>query len=209
MSDGASIEERKNGPLVVKGVTRMAGPDGTALESKPVMALCRCGRSATKPFCDGSHSDAGFAANGIEYGRPEDGRWYDSAWLVCESCRHCYPVHDGVPVLLSYATEISRTARRQAPELVREFFETNAITLPAGRAAGGFDVEATLLHCQRHSFAQDQRIVNEQNAAGTHRRRVVDRIAAGGRLIHFIASFAWVDRANDRPVGPVCVHREG
>lgn len=60
MTDGPKIEERENGPLVVRGVTRMVGPDGAEVAVKPVMALCRCGASKTKPFCDGAHKDIGF-----------------------------------------------------------------------------------------------------------------------------------------------------
>ena len=54
MSDTPAIEERENGPLVVKGLKSMKGTDGNDVEVKPVMALCRCGASKSKPFCDGS-----------------------------------------------------------------------------------------------------------------------------------------------------------
>ena len=68
MSDTPEFEERPNGPLVVKGLTSIQDEDGNALEAKPVMALCRCGQSKNKPFCDGSHSAAGFESRG---GKPE------------------------------------------------------------------------------------------------------------------------------------------
>ena len=68
MSDDPHIEERPNGPLVLKNVTRVTGADGEAVETKPVMAFCRCGHSKNKPFCDGSHKDAGFEDRG---GKPE------------------------------------------------------------------------------------------------------------------------------------------
>ena len=64
MSDTPTIEERENGPLVVKGITHMRLPDGTEVEAKPVMALCRCGHSKNKPFCDGSHNVVGFQSRG-------------------------------------------------------------------------------------------------------------------------------------------------
>lgn len=64
MSQKPTVEERENGPLVVKGVTRMTGPDGAEVAVKEVMALCRCGQSKNKPFCDGSHNDAGFQSRG-------------------------------------------------------------------------------------------------------------------------------------------------
>ncbi len=58
----AKITVRQNGPLLVEGddVT-LAGPDGAELplERRP-FALCRCGASENKPFCDGSHNRIGF-----------------------------------------------------------------------------------------------------------------------------------------------------
>lgn len=64
----AKIEEREDGPLVVTGAAHVQGEDGSAIEVKPVMALCRCGASKNKPFCDGSHSEIGFESRG---GKPE------------------------------------------------------------------------------------------------------------------------------------------
>ncbi|MEV8467984.1 CDGSH iron-sulfur domain-containing protein [Fluviibacterium sp. DFM31] len=66
--DGPKIEERENGPLMARGISKMVGPDGAEIAVKPVMALCRCGHSKNKPFCDGSHKDAGFRDRG---GKPE------------------------------------------------------------------------------------------------------------------------------------------
>lgn len=68
MSDTPKIVERENGPLVVTGAPRLVGEDGNAVDGKEVMALCRCGASQNKPFCDGSHNAAGFQSRG---GKPE------------------------------------------------------------------------------------------------------------------------------------------
>lgn len=62
MMDKAEIELTENGPLVVRGVARMVGPDGQEITVKPAMALCRCGHSGNKPFCDGSHKKQGWRA---------------------------------------------------------------------------------------------------------------------------------------------------
>lgn len=62
MTDRPRIEARENGPFVAKGIRRMVGPDGEEIAVKPVMALCRCGQSKTKPFCDGSHEKQGWMA---------------------------------------------------------------------------------------------------------------------------------------------------
>lgn len=60
MSDDFEITPCEDGPLVVKGAAGLIGSDGAEIEAKPVMALCRCGASKNKPFCDGSHTEAGF-----------------------------------------------------------------------------------------------------------------------------------------------------
>lgn len=59
-----TIEERENGPLIVKNADALKHHDGDALEVKEVMALCRCGASKNKPFCDGTHNEIGFESRG-------------------------------------------------------------------------------------------------------------------------------------------------
>lgn len=49
-----------NGPLFVRGQVRMVGPDGHPIREDTRVALCRCGHSGNKPFCDGSHIRVGF-----------------------------------------------------------------------------------------------------------------------------------------------------
>jgi len=51
------IETRENGPLIVKFVKQFSLPDGAMAEEKELIALCRCGQSNNKPYCDGSHKD--------------------------------------------------------------------------------------------------------------------------------------------------------
>ncbi len=62
MSD-VNIRIRDNGPFVVEGpvtVTDAEGNEFTTDSSKPAIALCRCGQSANRPFCDGAHNKCGF-----------------------------------------------------------------------------------------------------------------------------------------------------
>lgn len=56
----ATIEPRPNGPLFVRGRVRVVDPDGTLLREDTRVALCRCGGSQNKPFCDGTHRRIGF-----------------------------------------------------------------------------------------------------------------------------------------------------
>jgi CDGSH-type Zn-finger protein/uncharacterized Fe-S cluster protein YjdI len=58
-----TISCRADGPLMVRGPLRIEGTDG-GVSAGEKGALCRCGASAAKPFCDGSHRDNGFAAEG-------------------------------------------------------------------------------------------------------------------------------------------------
>ena len=50
----------KGGPLLVEGDLTITLPDGTEVEKTGMTALCRCGASANKPYCDGSHSKIEF-----------------------------------------------------------------------------------------------------------------------------------------------------
>src|SRR5580700_292228 len=58
-----NIKVRESGPYLVRGNVTLTDADGNQyiIEGENV-ALCRCGGSHTKPFCDGSHRDNGFAA---------------------------------------------------------------------------------------------------------------------------------------------------
>lgn len=49
-----------SGPLWVKGGIPIESADGVEYEKRNRVTLCRCGRSQKKPFCDGSHTAAGF-----------------------------------------------------------------------------------------------------------------------------------------------------
>ena len=48
------------GPLLVSGGVRIFAADGNLLYEGEKAALCRCGRSGNKPFCDGTHKTVGF-----------------------------------------------------------------------------------------------------------------------------------------------------
>ena len=60
MADDATIVPSANGPYLVSGLVRLTTPDGRVIEHEPTMALCRCGQSGNKPFCDGTHATIDF-----------------------------------------------------------------------------------------------------------------------------------------------------
>jgi uncharacterized Fe-S cluster protein YjdI len=54
------IEVTLNGPLLVHGNITIKDSKGNHTERQKVTALCRCGHSGNKPYCDGMHSKKGF-----------------------------------------------------------------------------------------------------------------------------------------------------
>lgn len=65
---GAAVTEQSpaitpypDGPLIVRGPIELREPNGELIPQKRnTIALCRCGLSAIKPFCDGTHKLSGF-----------------------------------------------------------------------------------------------------------------------------------------------------
>lgn len=57
-----AVKPTVNGPLLVKNVEQFTNSKGEALPTSPEMALCRCGGSKNKPFCDGTHARRGFTS---------------------------------------------------------------------------------------------------------------------------------------------------
>jgi CDGSH-type Zn-finger protein len=58
-----TITARENGPYIVQGPVSITDVDGNEYPvERSTVALCRCGGSTTKPFCDGTHSKVGFEA---------------------------------------------------------------------------------------------------------------------------------------------------
>jgi len=56
----AGVAVIPDGPLWVSGGIEVTRADGSTLEQRNRVTLCRCGHSASKPLCDGSHKEAGF-----------------------------------------------------------------------------------------------------------------------------------------------------
>jgi CDGSH-type Zn-finger protein len=51
-----TVTPTENGPYFISGSVTLTAPDGRVIEHPDPMALCRCGRSSNKPFCDGTHA---------------------------------------------------------------------------------------------------------------------------------------------------------
>jgi CDGSH-type Zn-finger protein len=67
--DDVTIQAYDDGPLIVRGPAVLLDSAGREVDpGRRTVALCRCGRSALKPFCDGSHRVARFRAAGTPAG---------------------------------------------------------------------------------------------------------------------------------------------
>lgn len=61
--DVVTVTPCEDGPLLLRGRFELVAQDGTPIDpGRSTVALCRCGLSSTKPFCDGSHRAGGFRA---------------------------------------------------------------------------------------------------------------------------------------------------
>jgi len=108
MTQTPSIECRPDGPYLVKDVAALENSRGEPLECKPVMALCRCGGAATKPFCDGTHKKNGFsgakearAAATRDVYRGKKITIYDDR----EICAHSARCSDNLAAVFKYGSE--------------------------------------------------------------------------------------------------------
>jgi CDGSH-type Zn-finger protein len=68
-----TITPYRDGPLLVRGPFRIVDQEGREIETgREIVALCRCGKSRIRPFCDGTHKLVRFRApSAAERGRDE------------------------------------------------------------------------------------------------------------------------------------------
>jgi CDGSH-type Zn-finger protein/ferredoxin len=108
MSKRPAIECKSNGPYLVKDLPQLTNWKGESIPPKPVMALCRCGGSAAKPFCDGTHQRNGFSGAKLG-GLPDRRDSYRGRRItlhdnrsICSHAGHCT---DGLPSVFKYGAE--------------------------------------------------------------------------------------------------------
>lgn len=109
MSDKPTIECRPNGPFLVKGLERLANSRGEGLAVAPAIALCRCGGSANKPFCDGTHKKNGFADARLSDGSSDRRDDYRGRSITLHDnrgiCAHAGHCTDGLSAVFKYGSE--------------------------------------------------------------------------------------------------------
>lgn len=103
------IKPLKNGPLQVKNLEKFTNSRGESIEIKSTMALCRCGESKNKPFCDGAHSSIGFTDEKSENRVPDKKEHYEGSKITIHDnrgiCSHAGFCTDNLPGVFRMGTE--------------------------------------------------------------------------------------------------------
>ena len=103
-----SITPLENGPYMVENLDNLANRHG-AVETKPRMALCRCGGSKNKPFCDGSHKTNGFSSAKLDGRVPDKRENYVGKKVTIHDnrgiCAHAGRCTDGLPAVFRLKEE--------------------------------------------------------------------------------------------------------
>ena len=109
MSEKPAIECKPNGPYLVRGLEDLRDWRGNRMETKPVMALCRCGGSANKPFCDGTHQKNGFSGAKLPDRGVDKRESYPATRITIHDnrsiCAHAGYCTDGLKSVFKYKQE--------------------------------------------------------------------------------------------------------
>jgi len=100
-ADGTTIEVVKNGPYRVSGLCRVRDARGEDVPARGRFALCRCGSSSNKPFCDGTHAKIGFDGARFTTASPDAAQRYRGKGITIHDnralCAHSGICTDGLP----------------------------------------------------------------------------------------------------------------
>jgi CDGSH-type Zn-finger protein/truncated hemoglobin YjbI len=136
-----AIMTAKNGPYLVTNVTVLRTPLGAEVPVPPQLALCRCGASAIKPFCDGSHTTSGFTDAKDPNRVPDQRDTYPGQQVTIFDnrgiCQHSGLCTDRVPTAFRTGAEpFVAPSGGRLDELVRAVRDC-----PSGALSLGFDGE--------------------------------------------------------------------
>ncbi|MEO7742713.1 MAG: CDGSH iron-sulfur domain-containing protein [Usitatibacter sp.] len=151
----ATIQPRPNGPYLVREVTQLRNAEGEAISHEAVFALCRCGGSAHKPFCDGTHKTNGFSDARLADPSKDKVRSYPGPGITIHDnrsiCAHAGACTDGLAAVFKYgekpwidacgaaAAAIAETIRRCPSGALSYTLEGEAPVPAPGRPRVGGD----------------------------------------------------------------------
>ena len=144
MANPPTIECKPDGPYLVRGVEDLRDARGDRIETKPVMALCRCGGSASKPFCDGTHQKNGFSGARLADPGADKRESYPAGRITIHDnrsiCAHAGHCTDGLATVFKYKSEPWIDAAGGAAEAIVETIHrcpSGALSYTLDGVAGG------------------------------------------------------------------------
>jgi len=120
---------RKNGPYVAKGLQNLQyGADGEVYKVGEVTALCRCGGSKNKPFCDGTHAKIGFNDEKADGRTPDERESFEGHGVTIHDnrgiCAHAGRCTDGLPSVFRYGKEPFIDAKGDSADEIAKVIRT-------------------------------------------------------------------------------------
>jgi CDGSH-type Zn-finger protein len=107
-SKAVTIKSAENGPYIVKDLQKFDSRKG-AIECRESMGLCRCGQSANKPFCDGTHKSIGFSSEKLLDAKADRVDTYLGKTITIHDnrslCAHAGYCTDGLPGVFRHRQE--------------------------------------------------------------------------------------------------------
>ncbi|MEE8366422.1 MAG: CDGSH iron-sulfur domain-containing protein [Gammaproteobacteria bacterium] len=142
-----TIKPAVDGPYIVQGLKNFSNRNG-AIECKATIALCRCGQSANKPYCDGAHSKVGFssdnklkpARDALDTYRGKEITVHDNRSL----CAHAGYCTDGLPgVFRQYEEPFVDPDGASAQEIIDVVKQcpSGALSYSVGSESGPINIE--------------------------------------------------------------------
>ena len=131
-----SIRPEINGPYIVRNLRKLTNSKGETLAVRPILALCRCGGSNLKPYCDGTHARIGFCSAKSSDRTPDRADTYEGKEIVVldnrGTCCHFGNCTDHLPAVFHLRSEPFVTPDGAGPD------EVEAIVRACPSGALGF-----------------------------------------------------------------------
>lgn len=109
-----TIRPEVDGPYIVRNLRKLTNSKGETLRVRPIVALCRCGGSNIKPYCDGTHARIGFCSIKSPERTPDRADRYEGKEITVldnrGTCCHFGNCTDNLPAVFHHETEPFVTA---------------------------------------------------------------------------------------------------
>jgi len=115
-----TIRPETDGPYIIRNLRKLANSKGETLNVRPILALCRCGGSNIKPYCDGTHARIGFSSAKSPDRTPDRLDSYEADGIVVldnrGTCCHFGNCTDHLPSVFHHEGEPFVTAGGAPPD---------------------------------------------------------------------------------------------